>query len=150
MEPWQVAAIVLLALLVGALFPLIIMLTLTVSTLRKQIVSTGKRLDNGIEAIGKGVEEIRSTVAEIHLSAARLTTFSQGLEGADKSVKELFSSVDHVAETIEEMNDNTRRYANIISMVAPAVTAFIGAMRQGGGETDGSGAAVETQKEDTQ
>jgi methyl-accepting chemotaxis protein len=149
MESWQIAVTVILALLVGALLPLIVMLTLTVGTLRKQIVSTGRRLDDGIEAIGKGVEEIRSTVAEVHVSATRLAAFSQSLEGADQSVKGLLSAVEGVSVTLEEINTTTRRYANIISMVAPAVTAFIGAMRQGGVETGEAAAAADTPREDT-
>jgi uncharacterized protein YoxC len=151
METWQLGLVIVVAILAGSLMPLIFMLTLTVNNLRKQLVTTGRRLDDTLDEIKKGVEEIRLTVVDVHESTARLKSFSQGLEGGEQKIQAAIKAVGDLGHTVQDINDSAKNYSRIIAMAGPFISNFIAALRQNtqeAGDTQGvAGMAQEKTEE---
>jgi uncharacterized protein YoxC len=130
MEAWQLGLVIVIAILVGALLPLIFLLTLTVNNLRKQIGSTGNRLDDAIDEIKHGVADIRLGVGELRESIARLNTFSKGLEGGEEAIQTTLKAVGELGQTIQGINDSAKNYSRIIALAGPLLSGFISSFRQ--------------------
>jgi uncharacterized protein YoxC len=116
MENWQLALVILVAVVVGALVPVLIMLSLTLHRAGKEITEIGKQL--------------RPTLSQIQIISDRVETLSRGFEGGEQSIAELLAVVGDLAHGLERNMKIINFSSAIIAAVGPAVAAFIRTMSQ--------------------
>jgi uncharacterized protein YoxC len=128
MENWQLALVILVAVVVGALVPVFIMLSLTLHRAGKEIAAIGNQL--------------RPTLSQIQIISDRVETLSRGLEGGEQSIAELLAVVGDLARGLERNMKIINFSSAVVAAVGPAVAAFIKTMSQpkepdNPGENDG-------------
>jgi hypothetical protein len=115
METWQVVLVVLASALAGALLPAFLMLALALFRAARRIESLGDQLE--------------PTLAKVQIIATRVETLSRGLEGGEKNVADLLSVIGDLAHGVERNLRMINAASAILAAAAPAVAAFVQAMR---------------------
>ena len=110
MAGWEVAALTLLGVLVGALVPAILQLTLTLRSLRAAADRAGPAL------------------VAITSAAERLDRLTARLEAGGR-IEQLMESVETLARTAGKLQDGARIAAAVGAAVGPAVGAAVRAWR---------------------
>jgi hypothetical protein len=114
MEAWQLTAIILGSLLVGAFLPLLAILTMTLLALRKQILSSGQRLDLVLD--------------QTHETVARVNRLTTGLEGGEKQLADLKNTLGDLIETVGKFNSTLKMATALGAAIGPAVASFVQAI----------------------
>ncbi|PJB37380.1 MAG: hypothetical protein CO108_21330 [Deltaproteobacteria bacterium CG_4_9_14_3_um_filter_63_12] len=115
MENWQLAAVILLAVLVGAAIPAFLALAVAFYRAAREISELGRQL--------------RPTLEQIHLISERVETLSRGLAGGEKTVADFLSSVSDLQGGLDRNMKIFNISSAIIASAGPAITAFIHTMR---------------------
>jgi len=116
MENWQLALVILVAVLVGASIPAFILMFSVLYRAGKEIAEIGKRL--------------RPTLSRIEIISERVETLSRGLEGGEKNIADLLAATGELARGLERNMKIINISAALIASVGPAVAAFVRTMRQ--------------------
>jgi uncharacterized protein YoxC len=128
MENWQLALVVISALLVGTLIPAI--------TQYRATMKTWDRLMKANEA------DLRRSVVEIAQLSQRLNQFSGALESNSKHMHSFFEAFENITEGVRKLSGTVRTASVVGAAVAPAVTAAVRALQNAQVATSQSGAAV--------
>lgn len=111
MEGWQVAVIVLVSILVGALVPAVVLFFITLRTLKTQIESTGQRLDDTLDQLRKTIE--------------RVDRMSSNLEGSEQKMAHIVGEIDGFLHSVERLKNTALLAGQVATMVAPFVSNLV-------------------------
>ena len=114
MQGWQVAVVVLLAVLVGALLPLLAQLYGTLHTLRA--------------VVEKSARDIEQAVASIHRTADRVDRLGASLE-QDGKLAEIIEGAASAAQVMNQVKGTMQTVAPVVAAVVPAAAAAVRAWR---------------------
>jgi predicted Holliday junction resolvase-like endonuclease len=114
MEGWQIALVVLVAVLVGALLPLLAQLYGTLHTLR------------GV--VEKSAKDIEAAVVTIHRTAERFDRLGASLE-KDGKLAEIIDGAASAAHVMNQMRGTMQMAGTVSAAVVPAVTAAVRAWK---------------------
>jgi len=110
MAHWQLTLIILASILVGALIPLLISLATTLAAVRRQLESTGQRLD--------------ATLDQAQETLARVNRLSRGLDGGERQLEGLKNMVGDLTETLGKVNGLVKMGLAVGAAVGPAIAAL--------------------------
>lgn len=127
MDGWQVALVVLAAVMVGALLPLVVQLYATLHTLRT--------------VVDKSAKDIEAAMGSIHRTAERLDRLGSALE-KDGKIDDIVAGVTSAAQIVNQMRGTLQMATNVSAAVVPAVSAAVRAWK-GAMEEDPPSAAPE-------
>jgi hypothetical protein len=119
MEGWQIALVVLVAVLVGALIPLIVQLYGTLHTLRTLVEKSAKDVEAGVQSIHRTADRIDRLGAALEKDG-KMTTIVEGVASAAQMVNQLRGTM-QVAGPIA---------AAVVPAVMAGVRAWKGAMHE--------------------
>lgn len=125
MEGWQVALVVLAAVLVGSLLPLIAQLYGTLHTLRA--------------VVEKNAKDVEAAVVAIHRTAERVDRLGSALE-KDGKLAEIVDGAASVAKTLNQMRGTMQIAGTVSAAVVPAVAAAVKAWKAAMDEDPSPGA----------
>jgi hypothetical protein len=114
MESWQVALVVLVALLVGALIPLIVQLYGTLRTARA--------------VLDKSAKDIEAAMVAIHNTSTRLDRLGAALE-KDGKIDDIVDGVASAAHMLNQMRGTMQVAGTVSAAVVPAVLAAVRAWK---------------------
>ena len=115
MENWQVVLVVLASVLVGALIPLSVMLSVVLFRAAREIAVIGK--------------QIEPTLAKVQAISERVEKLSRGLEGGDKNIADLLTVVGELSRGLERNMKMINVASTVLAAAVPAVAAFVQTMR---------------------
>lgn len=115
MESWEVALVVLAAVLVGAAIPVLVQLRATLRAMEKTLQRAGPRLD---EALGATVS-----------AAGRIDALVVRLEEGGR-IEQLVDGVAAVSRMVSQLRDTIRVASAVGAAVGPAVAAAVHAFRE--------------------
>jgi hypothetical protein len=115
MESWNVALVILAAVLVGAAIPVLVQLRATLRAMEKTLQRSGSRLD---EALGV------TTAA-----AGRIDALVVRLEEGGR-IEQLVDGVAAVTRTVSQLRDTVRVASAVGAALGPAVAAAVHAFRE--------------------
>jgi hypothetical protein len=119
MQGWQIALVVLVAVLVGALLPLIVQLYGTVHTLRTLVEKSAKDVEAGVQSIHRTADRIDRLGAALEKDG-KMTTLIDGAASAAQMVNQIRGTM-QVAGPIA---------AAVVPAVMAGVRAWKGAMQE--------------------
>lgn len=114
MEGWQIALVVLVSVLVGALLPLLVQLYGTLRTLRA--------------VIEKSAKDVESALAGIHRTADRLDRLGAALE-KDGKMAEIVEGATNAAQMVSQFRGTMQVAGPVAAAVVPAVMAAVRAWK---------------------
>jgi len=114
MEGWQVALLVLAAVLVGALLPLIAQLYGTLRTLRT--------------VVEKSAKDVEAAVVAIHRTSERVDRLGSALE-KDGKLTEIVDGAASLAQMLNQMRGTMQIAGTVSAAVVPAVAAAVRAWK---------------------
>ena len=114
MEGWQVALVVLAAVLVGALLPLIAQLYGTLRTLRT--------------VVEKSAKDVEAAVVAIHRTSERVDRLGSALE-KDGKLTEIVDGAASLAQMLNQMRGTMQIAGTVSAAVVPAVAAAVRAWK---------------------
>jgi phosphoribosylcarboxyaminoimidazole (NCAIR) mutase len=114
MEGWQIALVVLVAVLVGALLPLLAQLYGTMRTVRA--------------AVDKSAKDIEAAVVSIHRTAERVDRLGAFLE-KDGKLTEIIDGAASAAQVMNQMRGTMQMAGTVSAAVVPAVAAAVRAWK---------------------
>lgn len=120
MEGWQIALVVLVAVLVGALLPLIVQLYGTLRMLRAVVEKSAKDVEGGVQSI--------------HRTAERIDRLSAALE-KDGKMAVIVDGATSAAQMINQLHGTMQVVGPVAAAVVPAVVAAVRAWK-GAKDTD--------------
>lgn len=129
MEGWQVALVVLAAVLVGALLPLIAQLYGTLHTLRA--------------VVEKNAKDVEAAVLAIHRTAERVDRLGSALE-KDGKLTEIVDGAASVAQMLNQVRGTMQIAGTVSAAVVPAVVAAVRAWKEAMDEDPSQGAPAGT------
>jgi uncharacterized protein YoxC len=109
MAPWQLTLIILASILVGAIIPLLVSVAFTLQAVRRQLDSTGRRLD--------------ATLDEAQETLARVNRISRGLDGGERQLEGLKYMVGDLTDTLGKINGLVKLALTVGAAVGPALAA---------------------------
>jgi hypothetical protein len=127
MQGWQIALVVLVAVLVGAVLPLIVQLYGTLHTLRTVVEKSAKDVEAGVQSI--------------HRTADRIDRLGAALE-KDGKMAVIVEGATSAAQIVNQMRGAMQVAGPVAAAVVPAVVAAVRAWK-GGMEVDPPAAAPE-------
>lgn len=128
MENWQLALVVLAAVLVGALLPALILVSLAMQRAAREVTAIGAQLQRSL--------------AQVEVVAARVEVVSRGLAGGEQSLSAMVAAVGQVAHGLEQNMRLVNGVSAVMAAVGPAISAYFKA-RSAHAENDHSGPAAE-------
>jgi uncharacterized protein YoxC len=111
MANWQLTLIILASILVGALIPLLVSVVFTLQAVRRQLESTGQRLD--------------ATLDQAQETLARVNRLSRGLDGGERQLEGLKNMVGDLTETLGKVNGLVKMGLAVGAAVGPALAALM-------------------------
>jgi hypothetical protein len=132
MDSARTAEIVLVAVLLGALLPVLVQTWLTLRAVQRRLEGTADRLDRALEGLG--------VVAE------RLSRATQPLDDG-RRVREMLDAVDGLSRIVNELRSSAKVASAVGAAVAPAIAAAVRALKgpqepEGDQKADGQGRTV--------
>jgi hypothetical protein len=130
METWQVAAVVLLAVLVGATIPVLVQLGGTLRSARTVLDRSGQKLDQALAALAETLQRVDGILLRLE-------------EG--KRIEGFMDSIAGLTHRVSQVRDAVKVAAAVGAAVAPAVGAAVRAWRvpaEAGGEAPAEPAAA--------
>jgi uncharacterized protein YoxC len=116
MDNWELTSMILAAVLVGALVPACVAVALAVLGASKEFTALCRQL--------------RPTVDEVQLITQRVEKMSRGLNGGEKKLADLLTTVGEVTEGVHRSMRLLHIASAVAASVGPAVAAFIKTMSQ--------------------
>lgn len=116
METWELTIVVLASVLVGALLPVLFVLTSTLVAVRRRISENATRFDETLE--------------RFHVVAGRLESASRGLEGNDAAVVRLVQASGSLADRLAQAEKTVKVATAFGNAIGPAVAAFVHGITQ--------------------
>ena len=110
MENWQLALVILSALLVGALIPMLLQLRSSLHRIEVDFHATAGRLAPALE--------------DVRVTAHRLRLVADGLEGREGDVGQLAQSAGDLARTLDRLRHTTQVATAVAAAVAAGIRAF--------------------------
>jgi uncharacterized protein YoxC len=132
MENWQLALVVISAILVGALIPAITQYRSTMRCWEKVV------RDNE--------SDIRHTMRELSQLSTRLNKMGSSIEANAKQVEGFFQAFDGITDSVKRLTGTVRTASVVGAAVAPAVAAAIRALQSSAQPADSVVAVVQTEK----
>ena len=114
MATWQVVAVVLLAVLVGALIPVLLQLRRTLLSAETLLNTTGPKLDRTLDELGEAASRINRLGVRLEKDAEGLGVFADAAAGLGRSLKQATESL--------------RTMTAVGAAVGPAIAAGLRAM----------------------
>ena len=114
MEGWQIVIVVLVAVLVGALLPLLAQLYGTLRTLRA--------------VVEKSAKDIEAAVVSVHRTAERVDRLGAQLE-KDGKLTDIVDGVANAAQMLNQMRGTLQMATTVSAAVVPAVAAAVRAWK---------------------
>ena len=114
MENWQLALVILTAVVVGAAIPVLVQLRFTLRALEKTLETAGSRLDAALETTVGAARRIDSLVVRLE-------------EGG--RIEKLVDGITTVTSMAKDLRNTMRIASTVGAAVAPAVTAAVHAFR---------------------
>lgn len=111
MDSWRIALVVLVAVLVGSLIPVLFQLRTTLRQVERRLRTTGRRVDR--------------TLDEAHAAAERINHLIAGLDGGERQLATLLTSVGQLAQTLDRVRSTVNIASAVGAAVAPAVVAMV-------------------------
>ena len=126
-DPWSIAIMVLLAVLVGACLPVLFMIFSTLASVRQLMQRLGPRAD----AILKEVQE----------TTGRLNRGTAGMDESAQRAKQLLDAVGDLGESARKLNRSLKPAVALGSVVGPAVAVAVKSFldRQSESEAEATG-----------
>jgi len=90
---WQIVAVVLLAVLVGALIPVLIQLRRTLQSAENVLNTTGPRLDRTLDEVSEAASRVNHLGRSLEKDAEGLRVFTDAAAGLGRSLKQAQESV---------------------------------------------------------
>jgi len=90
---WQIVAVILLAVLVGALIPVLIQLRRTLQSAENVLNTTGPRLDRTLDEVSEAASRINHLGRSLEKDAEGLRVFTDAAAGLGRSLKQAQESV---------------------------------------------------------
>jgi len=90
---WQIVGVVLLAVLVGALVPVLIQLRRTLSSAENVLNTTGPKLDRTLDEVSEAASRINHLGRSLEKDAEGLRVFTDAAAGLGRSLKQAQESV---------------------------------------------------------
>jgi len=115
MEGWQIALVVLVAVLVGALIPLVVQLYGTVQTLRK--------------VAEKSAKDVEAALLGIHRTADRLDRLGAALE-KDGKMESIIEGATSAAQMVSQLRSAMQIAGPVAAAVVPAAMAAVRAWKE--------------------
>jgi hypothetical protein len=115
METWNVALVILAAVLVGAAIPVLVQLRATLRAMEKTLQRSGARLDEALGATTAAAERIDALVARLE-------------EGG--RIEQLVDGVAAATRMVSQLRDTVRVASAVGAAVGPAVAAAVHAFRE--------------------
>jgi uncharacterized protein YoxC len=129
MVSWQIVLVVLIAVLVGTSIPVLVQLRATLRQAEQSLRTTGERVDR--------------TLDEAQIAAERLNRLLSGLDGGEKQLAGLLTSIGQLAKSVDRVKSTVNVAAAVGAAIAPSVVAMV---RSFGENSDN---ALETEGERT-
>lgn len=126
MEGWQIALVVLFALLVGALLPLLAQLYATLHTIR--------------QVVDKSARDVEAAAEKMHRVADRVDRLGAALE-KDGRIEEIVDGLTSAAQVMNQMQGTLRMAGTVSAAVVPAVAAAVKAWKDAHHEDPSRGPA---------
>ena len=114
METWQTAIVILLAVLLGASLPALVLLASTLRSARQLLDRTGKQLE--------------TTIASVSDITVRLDALARRLEDGRK-VEAFMDGITALSNTVAQLRDTLKVASAVGAAVGPAVGAAVRAWR---------------------
>lgn len=111
MENWQLTLVILVSMFVGALIPLLVMITIAFYRTGREIAKIGAQM--------------RRTLTQVEIVSDRVEILSRGFKGGEQDIADLLSSVGNVARGLEQNMKFINIFSTIMASVATAVSGFI-------------------------
>lgn len=111
MQSWQIILVVLFAVLVGSLIPVLFQLRATLRQVDRRLRMTGRRVDR--------------TLDEAHAAAERINRLVGGLDGGEKQLANLLTSMTQLAHTLDRVRSTVNVASAVGAAIAPAVVAMV-------------------------
>jgi phosphoribosylcarboxyaminoimidazole (NCAIR) mutase len=127
MEGWQIALVVLVAVLVGSLIPLVVQLYATIQTLRK--------------VAEKSAKDVEAALVGIHRTADRLDRLGAALE-KDGKMEAIIEGATSAAQMVNQLRSTMQIAGPVAAAIVPAAMAAVRAWK-GSMESDASPATPE-------
>jgi uncharacterized protein YoxC len=121
MEAWSIVAVVLLAVLVGAVLPVLFQFYRTLGSTRRLM----DHLDTGLKTTLKEVEE----------ASGRLNRIAEALEESTPQIRDAMAAVGGLGRTVSDARKSLLSAASIGGTLAPVVAAAVQAFRGSCGDT---------------
>jgi uncharacterized protein YoxC len=93
MATWQIVAVVLLAVLVGALVPVLLQLRRTLQSAENVLNATGPRLERTLDEVGEAAARINRLGKTLEKDAEGLGVFTDAAAGLGRSLKQAQESL---------------------------------------------------------
>lgn len=114
MDAWQVALVVMVAVLVGALLPILVQLYSTLHTVRT--------------IVDKSAKDVEAAVVSIHRVADRVDRLGKTLE-KDGRIEEIVEGLSSAAHVLNQMRGTMQVAGTVSAAVVPAVAAAVKAWK---------------------
>jgi uncharacterized protein YoxC len=114
MQGWQIALVVLVAVLVGALLPLVVQLYGTLHTLRR--------------VVEKSAKDVEAAMGAIHRTSERVDRLGSALE-KDGKLDEIVEGVASAAHMVNQLRGTMQIAGTVSAAVVPAVAAAVRAWK---------------------
>jgi len=93
MAAWQIVAVVLLAVLVGALVPVLFQLRRTLQSAENVLNTTGPKLDRTLDEVGEAAARVNRLGKSLEKDAEGLGVFADAAAGLGRSMKQAQESL---------------------------------------------------------
>ena len=93
MATWQIVAVVLLAVLVGAVVPVLLQMRRTLQSAENVLKSTGPKLDRTLDEVGEAAARINRLGKSLEKDAEGLGVFTDAAAGLGRSLKQAQESL---------------------------------------------------------
>jgi ABC-type transporter Mla subunit MlaD len=141
METWQLIALILLAVLVGATVPVLLRLYSTLGAVRQLVERTGPKIDR--------------TLGELEQTVKRLNRTGTALEGGVKSLQGVFDAASDIGRVLQQFRDNVQTAATVAAALGPAIAAaaraltdYVKPLRSSSARTEAAATAKSPSEED--
>jgi uncharacterized protein YoxC len=117
MENWQVALIVILAIMVGVMIPAIIQFQMTMRSLHR--------------FVRNNEDDVRVTMVELNRLATHINRIGSVVEANTKQIQSFFNSLEGVGHSIRRLRGAVRTASLLGAAVGPALAAAVKARQEG-------------------
>ena len=129
MATWQIVAVVLLAVLVGAVVPVLLQLRRTLQSAENVLNTTGPKLDRTLDEVGEAAARVNRLGKSLEKDAEGLGVFTDAAAGLGRSMK--------------QAQESLRLMTAVGAAVGPAIAAGLRALFAPGGGKEGQAPRAE-------